>query len=129
MSQKRCEVVGEVGAALGLAAGEGLRLVPGVAEHHDVRHHDREGLAVPDHAGEGDAADVDAVVGALAGDEAQALALAAGAVVGHDHLQRGVDRLGAGVGEEDVVEGVGQQPGHAVGEREGAGWPSWNGAV
>ena len=81
----------------------------------------REGLAVAHHAGERDAADVDAVVGALAADEAQALRLAAGAVIGHRHLQRGVDRLGAGVGEEDVVERLGQERRHPVGELEAAG--------
>src|SRR3546814_19428502 len=63
-----------------------------------------EGLLVAHHAGHAEAAEVHAVVGALAADQAQALPLALGLVVGQRDLQRGVARLGAGIGEEDVVE-------------------------
>ncbi len=70
-----------------------------------------EELAVVDHAADGDAAEADAVVAALAADEAGARAFAAHAVVGERDLQRGVHRLRAGVGEEHVVEPV-RQPAH-----------------
>ena len=69
----------------------------------DAGQADAERLAVLDHAGDRDAAEVDAVIGAVAADQADALALAARPVVGERDLERGVDRLGARVAEEDVV--------------------------
>src|SRR3546814_12962884 len=63
--------------------------------------------------------EVHAVVGALAAYQAQALPLALGLVVGQRDLQRGVDRLGAGIGEEDVVEVGRRHRGDAAGDLEG----------
>ena len=70
-----------------------------------------EELAVVDHAPHGDAAEADAVVTALAADEAGARAFATRAVIGEGDLERGVHRLGTRVGEEHVVE-PGGQPAH-----------------
>ena len=56
-----------------------------------ARHHGAEGFAVLDHAGERHAADIDAVIGALAADEALALAVAPRAVIGERNLDRGID--------------------------------------
>jgi hypothetical protein len=59
------------------------------------------------------------VVGPLARDEAQALALTAGAVVGHRDFQRRVDRFRARVREEDVVVRLRQDRRKPGGELEG----------
>ena len=70
----------------------------------DARQHVAEHLAVGHHATHRDAAEADAVIATLAADEAGALALAAIAVIGERHFQRGVDGLRAGVGEQAIVE-------------------------
>ena len=92
-------------APLRLAAGEGVvRRVVGVRQVIHAGQQAAEDLAVGDDAADRDAAEADAVIAALAADQPRARALAASAVVGERDLQRGIDRLGAGVGEEDVVE-------------------------
>ena len=78
-----------------------------------------EHLAVAGNAADRDAAEVDAVVAALAADQPGALAFAARAVVGDGHLQRGFHRLGTRVGEEHLVHAGGRQLGHLVGQFEG----------
>ncbi len=108
------QIVGEFDAVLlRLAIAEKLVAREGVAQHDDVRHGHRKCLAVLHHAGEAHAADIHPVIGPFAADETQALGLAARAVIGHDDLERGVDRLGPGIDEEHVVERVGQQRRHA----------------
>jgi len=83
--------------------------------------HGAEPLAVVGHAADGNAAEADAVVALLAADQARALALAARAVVGERDLQRGVHRLRAGVGEEDMLERVRRDRRQPLGEHEGQG--------
>ena len=51
-----------------------------------------------------DTPEVDAVIAALAADEAHLAGVAPGSVIGERDLERGVDRLRAGVGKEHVVE-------------------------
>ena len=65
-------------------------------------------------------AEVNAVVGLLPPDQHAALPLAPGLMIGQRDLQRGIDGLGAGIGEEDVIEARGhlRQP---VGGFEGDG--------
>ncbi len=63
-------------------------------------------LSVADHAADRNAAEIDAVIAALAADQADAAALALHPVIGERDLQRGVDGFGAGIGEEDVVEAL-----------------------
>ncbi len=110
------------GAMLGDAHREGVaRRVVGVADVIDAREQAAEHLAVGHHAAHRDAAEVHAVVATLTADEAGAGAFAAHAVVGDGHLQRRLDRLGAGVGEEDAVEPGGGDAGQAVGQLEGLG--------
>jgi hypothetical protein len=115
------EFVGQVRAVLGLATGIGIALqVVRVRQVVDAREPRAEPFAVVDHAADGDAAEADAVIAALAADEAGARGLAARAVIGERDLQRGVDRLRSGIGEEDVAE-VRRQPARdVVGELERA---------
>ena len=80
----------------------------------------RPDLAVRRDAAHRDAAEAHAVVAALAADQARARAFAAHAVVGERDLQRRVDRLGAGVGEEHVIEALGRDLHQLIGECERA---------
>ena len=63
------QIVGELFAILRLAAGKSVFGAPSVAHVDDIRHADRENVPVLHHAGERDAAHVDAVIGALARHE------------------------------------------------------------
>ena len=99
------QFVGQMRAPLRLALGEGLLgAVVGRLQVVDALQHVAELLAVGDHAADRDAAEADAVIAALAADEARARALAAGLVIGERDLERGVDGLAARVGEEGIVE-------------------------
>ena len=87
---------------------------------------DAEELAVAGDAADGDAAEADAVIAALAADQALARALAADAVIGERDLERGIDRLRAGVGEEHMVEIAGQHGRRALeASSKARGWPIW----
>ena len=112
------KIVRQFRAVFRLAAREQVLAGPGMPQHHNVRHHDRERFAVLDHAGQRDTADVDPVIGPLARDKTDALTISAGAVVRHHHLQGGVDRLGTGIGEEDVIERLRQDLGQLRGKGE-----------
>ena len=94
------------------------RQVVRVRQVIDARQHRAEELAVVDHAADRDAAEADAVVAALAADQAGARAFAAHAVIGERDLERGVDRLGARVREEHVVEALRRDLGERVRELE-----------
>ena len=115
------ELVGELRAEIGLSP---RKCIPGrivrVPEVVHARHqHAAVGLAVRRHAADRHAADVDAVVRALAADEARTRALAPQAMVGDRDLERGVDRLGARVGEENLLHALRRDGGDALGEAEG----------
>ncbi len=64
------------------------------------------------------AAEVDAVIGALAADQAILVRLAARALVSERDLEGGVGAFRAGVGEDDAVEPVGQEAAELVCEFE-----------
>ena len=114
------EIVSKLGAVLGLVLGEGVAgEIMGVADMIDAGQQGGEGAAVGDHAADRGAAEADAVIAALAADQAGAARLAVGAMIGERDLQRGIDRLGAGVGEEDAVEALRRDLGEALGEIEG----------
>ena len=88
------QLVGQMRAPLRLAAAEGLLgAVIGRGQMVHARQHVAELLAVGDDAADRDAAEADAVVAALAADEARARALALGLVVGERDLERRVDGL------------------------------------
>ena len=113
------QIVGKVRAPLGLALGERLMLaVVGVREMVDARQHRAEEAAVGDHAADRNAAEADAVIAALAADQARARVLALGVVIRDRDLERGIDRLRARIGEEDVVHRLGRQRRDAAGELE-----------
>ena len=99
------QVVGELRAVLGQAARKGVPgEVVGVAEVIDAGEQRSELFSVGDHAADRDAAEIDAVIAALAADQAGAAALPLHALIGERDLQRRLDRLRARVGEEDMVE-------------------------
>ena len=83
-------------------------------------------LAVGDDAADRDAAEADAVIAALAADQPHARGVAAHIVIGERDLERGVDRLRAGIAEEHVVEIAGRQRGDAARRvrrpSDGANW-------
>src|SRR6202043_3051044 len=72
-------------------------------------------------AADRDAAEADPVIAALAADQAGAGALAAHIMVGERDLERGIDRLRAGIGEEHVVEIARRERRDAARQREGVG--------
>ena len=85
----------------------------------DAGEEGTEEFAVVDHAADGNAAEADAVIAALAADQALARAGPAHIVVGEGDLERRVDRLRAGIAEEHVIEIAGRELRDAGGELEG----------
>ena len=77
-----------------------------------------EEFPVVDDAADRDAAEADAVIAALAADQARARALAAHIVVRERDLERGVDRLRTRIAEEHVVEIARRQRGDAARQLE-----------
>ena len=113
------ERVGEMAAPFRLALGERLMLaVIGRRQMIDAGEQRAEELAVVDHAADRDAAEADAVIAALAADQALARALSAHVVVGERDLERRVDGFGARIAEEHVIEIARRELGDARGELE-----------
>ena len=116
------QVVGKLRTMRGLAHAEGVACgVMRVADVVHARQHRAEHLAVGHHAAHRDAAEVHPVVTALAADEAGARGLATHAVVGQGHLQRRLDGLRPGIGEEDLVHASRGDLRQPVGQFEGLG--------
>ena len=82
-------------------------------------------FAVVDDAADRDAAEADAVIAALAADQPHARGLPAHVVIGERDLERGVDRLRAGIAEEHMVEVAGRQRGDAAASSKALGWANW----
>ena len=113
------QFVGEMRAVFRLALGEGLLLaVIGVRQMIDAGQQRAEHLAVVDDAADRGAAEADAVIAALAADQAGAGALAVELVIGQRDLQRGIGGFRAGIAEEHVVEPVRREIGDAAGKLE-----------
>ena len=113
------EIVGEMRAPFGLALGEGLLLaIVGVRQMIDAAQRGAEHLAVRHDPAHRNAAEADAVIAALAPDQAHARGLAAHVVVGERDLERGVDRLRARIAEEHVIEIAGRERRDAARELE-----------
>src|SRR5262245_45154516 len=109
-------------APVRLALAEGLLLAAvGRREVVDAGEQRAEEFAVVDDAADRDAAEADAVIAALASDQAGARAFAAHVVMGERDLERGVDRLRAGIAEEHVVEIAGRERGDAARQLERLG--------
>ena len=116
------ELVGEMRAPVRLALAEGLVLaIVGRRQMIDAGEQRAEEFAVVDDAADRDAAEADAVIAALAPDQARARAFAAHVVIGERDLERGVDRLRAGIGEEHMVERAGRHRRHPARQLEGLG--------
>ena len=104
------EFVGEMLAPVGLALAERLVLaIVGRRQMVDAGQQRAEEFPVVDDAADRDAAEADAVIAALAADQSRARAFAAHVVVCERDLERGVDRLGARIAEEHVIEVAGRE--------------------
>ena len=115
---RRCRSSASSAPVRAFPLDEEILLQVRVPHVHDARQARAEFAPVVDDAREGDAAEIHAVVGALARDEHVAPALAARLVVGESDLHRRVDRLRAGIDEKDPVEVAWRELGHARGEFE-----------
>ncbi len=102
----------------GHALGEGHARLQGVGQVVDV-HQLAEHLAVAADAAQGGAGDVHAVVATGTADQLGLLRLAFQTPVGAGHLDGGVGALGAGAGEEHVVQLAGGEAGDLLGQLEG----------
>src|SRR3954464_2056578 len=69
-----------------------------------------ESLPVRRHSSDGNTAEARPVVSALAADQPASCRFAAAAVIGERNLKRRVDRLGAGIRKERIVEIRGHHP-------------------
>ena len=113
------EIVGEFGAVSRHLLGEGVAgEIVGVADMIDARQMGGESTAVVDHAADRHAAEADAVIAALAADQAGAGRLTGGALIGERDLQRGVGRFRARIGEEDAIKSLRRDRGQSFGEIE-----------
>ena len=113
------ERVGEMSAPFRLALGEGLMLaIVGRGQMVDARQERAEIFAVVDHAANRNAAEANAVIGALAADEALARAIAPHVVIGERDLERRVAGLGARIAVEHVIEVARRKLGQARRELE-----------
>jgi hypothetical protein len=113
------QLVRQFEAMLGLAPGEGvLAGQMGVRQMVDAGQQRAEHLAVGHDAAHRDAAEIDAVIAALAADQAGAGALAAGTVIGNCHLQRRVGRFGTRIGEEHMLHALRSDVDQPVGQLE-----------
>ena len=115
------ELIGKMRAPFRLALGERLMLaVVGVRQMIDAGQHRAERLAVVGEPADRHAAEADAVIAALAADEARALRLAARVPIGERDFQRGVGGFRAGIAEEHMIEIAGRERGDPAGQLEGA---------
>src|SRR5438105_7688653 len=88
-----------------LALGEGLLLaVIGVRQMVDAGQERAEHLAIADDAADGSAAEADAVIAALAADQAGAGALTRDLMIGQRDLERGVGGFRSRVAEEHMIK-------------------------
>src|SRR5260370_13428992 len=76
-------------------------------------------LAVIDDAADRSAAKTDAVIAALAADQAGAAALALDLVIGQRDFERGIGGFGTGIAEENVIEAFGCEISDAACELKG----------
>ncbi len=115
------EIIREMRAPFRLALGESLMLaIVSVRQMIDARDHGAERLAVIAETADRHAAKADAVIAALAADEAHALRLAARVPIGERDLQRRVGGFRAGIAEEHLIEIAGRERRDAIGKLEGA---------
>ena len=117
------EFVRQMQAPLGLTARVAhLAGVEGVRQMVDARDHQRrEHLAVGRNAAHRNAAHADAMIGALAADDARAGGIASRAVVGDGNLEGGIDSLRAGIDKEHAITWPAGQFDQSAGQRKRGG--------
>ena len=105
-----------------LTLGESLlRAIIGVRQVIDAGEHGAEEFAVGDHAADTDAAEIHAMIAALAPDEAGARGFTLGTVISERDLERCVGGFRTRIAEERIVQIAGRQIGEARGEFEHLG--------
>ena len=112
------QIVRKVRAFIRLTAGKRILGQPGVTHVRDTAHADPEGVTVFHQAGERYTADVDTVVGALAGYEAHAHTFTARTVVRECDFDCGFHSLGPRVAEKNPVDAFRRQFRHPARELE-----------
>ena len=114
------ELVGQMQAPLGLTPRiTHLRRLERVGQVIDARNHQwREHFAVGRDATHRDTTHTDAVISALATDDARARAVATSAMIGHGDFEGGVDRLGPRIDEENFVVRTAGELGDTARERK-----------
>ena len=113
------DIVGEFSAVVRLILRKRIaREIMGVTDVIDSRQMGRKGAAVRHHAADRHTAEADAVIAALAADQARPRSLSDGALIGERDLQRGIDGLRTRIGEEDAVEPLRRDLGEPLGEIE-----------
>ena len=107
------QLIGKLGAMLGLTTGEAVLLRQmRVRQMIDPGQHGAEGLAVADDAADGNAAETGAVIAPLSPDQAGPGPLPPRPVIGERDLERRIHRFRSGVGEEDMIEAGGEHARH-----------------
>ncbi|CAM2153920.1 hypothetical protein PT2222_20340 [Paraburkholderia tropica] len=102
------QVVREFAAVFGLARDVTVFLQPGIAHVHDAMHDVAECPPVVDHAGQRDAAEIHAVIRALARHEHRTARRADRALISEADFHRGIDRLGTRTDEEQLPDALRQ---------------------
>ncbi len=106
------ELIGELRAVRRLPARVGVaRQIVRRPDVVNAGHHRRKRFAVAWNPAGHRATDIDAVIAALAADDDASARLAACTMVGERHLDRGIRRLGTGVGEENPLHASGGDSG------------------
>ena len=98
------QILGQINAVIAFAHDELVFRNMGVAHMDSAWQRATEGAAVIDHAGKRHAAEIHAMIGALAGNEHLPITLAPNAMVIQRHLHRGINRLRAGIDEENLID-------------------------
>ncbi len=116
------QLVGQRHILLGQPFGEGvLGDVEGMGQMIHPGQQGAEPLAVTGNAPHRDAAKADPVIATLAANQPGAGALTASPLPGQRDFERGIDRLGTGVGIEDVAKALGSDLHQLVGQLERQG--------
>ena len=102
------QLIGKVSTMFRNAAGESIaRNIMRVRQMIDTGQQCAEHFPVGNNTADGYAAEIDAMIAALAADQAEPRAIAFCAMIGQRDLQRGFNRFRAGIGVEHMIDIIG----------------------